>query len=257
MGRGRSDPRSIKRAGQQVRRRLRADSWAAVRKHRSVLAVFLLGYLATVSATGLSAHLLGVSRFTVGFYVGGLLGLLPFFWLTFLVGRGIAHRSMGAEAEQWTAQELAKLDDRRWVVFHDVALRWGNLDHVAIGPGRVYAIETKWTARDDLDRFLQGAGWQAQRQASELQALLDARGVGRSVVPLLVVWGPAVAAAFAGKPRLLERTKTRAVAGADALDWLARMNEATDRLENDWPAHCAIEDHIREQPASPSAATPG
>lgn len=220
-----------------------------------VLAVFLLGYLATVAATGLGSHLLGASRFTLGFYVGPLLGLLPFFWLTFLVGRGIAHRSMGAEAEQWTAQELAKLDDRRWVVFHDVPLQRSNLDHVTIGPGRVYAIETKWTAREDLDRFLGSAGWQAQRQARELEALLAGRGVGRPVIPLLVVWGPNVAAAFAGKPQLLERTQTRAMAGADALDWLARMNEATDRLENDWPAQRAIEDHLREQTTRPPATT--
>lgn len=91
MRNGRSDPRSSKRAGQQVRQRLRAEAWTAVRKHQSMLAVFLLAYLVAVVVTGLGSHSLGASQFTVGLYVGLLLGLLPYFGLTFLVGRGLAH----------------------------------------------------------------------------------------------------------------------------------------------------------------------
>lgn len=245
MGRAaRDDPRSRRRAGREVRRRLRAEAWAAVRSVRRPVLVFLGAYLGVVLATAAATRLLGGSSFSVGFNVGLLVGLLPFFGLGLLVASGIPHRAMGADAEEWTAAELAKLDTRRWAVFHHIPHQRGDIDHVVIGPGRVYAVETKWTARSDLDRFLRGAGWQAERQAEALQALLSARGVSREVVPLLVVWGPGVAVSFGEKPRMVG--KTRAVAGAHAVDWLGRMNAVIDRLEIDWPAQQAVEAHVRE-----------
>lgn len=238
------DPRSHRRAGRDVRRRLRAEAWAAVGRVRRELAVFLAAYLAAAVGIGASATLIGGSRFAPGFAIGLLVGLLPFFGLTFLVATGISHRSMGADAEEWTATELAKLDTRRWAVFHHIPVPHGDIDHVVVGPGRVYAVESKWTARRDLDRFLRGAGWQAQRQAKTMEKLLSDRGVPRDVVPVLVVWGPGIATAFGEKPRMVGQT--RAVAGAHAVDWLGRMNAAIDRLEIDWPAQQAIEAHVRE-----------
>jgi hypothetical protein len=108
----------------------------------------------------------------------------------------------------------------------------------------VYAVETKWTARSDLERFLRGSCWQAGRQAKELAAVLAADDVRREVVPVLVVWGPGIATAL-GEPRLVGQV--RVVAGAHATDWLERMNTAADRFEVDWPAVRALESHVRSQ----------
>jgi hypothetical protein len=244
VSRRRQDPRSRKRAGRQVREVLRTESLAAARAHRSHLAIIVLGWALTAGTLAYGTRLLGGSDYAIGFNVGVFVGLLPFLWLTFLVGRGISHRSMGADAEEWTAEELAKLDKQRWTVFHDVPLERSNIDHVVVGPGRVYAVETKWTARDDLDRFLRGASHQASRQAKELAQVLAQRGARREVIPLLVVWGPGVVGGLGARPRL--EGDVRAVSGANAEDWLSRMNGAADRLETDWPAQRVLETYVRE-----------
>lgn len=53
--------------------------------------------------------------------------------------RGLA----GLQAEMYTAQELNRLVGDSCVVFHDVPGDGFNLDHVVIGPGAVYVVETK------------------------------------------------------------------------------------------------------------------
>ncbi|HEX7071392.1 MAG TPA: NERD domain-containing protein [Rhodothermales bacterium] len=60
----------------------------------------------------------------------------------------------GAEGERRTARHLDGLADAGFIVFHDrrVPGYGGNLDHVAIGPTGVWAIETKsWTGKVEID----------------------------------------------------------------------------------------------------------
>jgi hypothetical protein len=60
----------------------------------------------------------------------------------------------GAEGERRTARHLEGLADAGFIVFHDrrVPGYGGNLDHVAIGPTGVWAIETKsWTGKVEID----------------------------------------------------------------------------------------------------------
>jgi hypothetical protein len=226
---------------------LRAESRAAVRANRGRLAAVLVGWVVLTVAVFLATRAFGASDYVVGFNVGVMFGILPLFWQTFLVGRGLSHRLMGADAEEWTAAELARLDRLRWSVFHHVPLERSDVDHVAVGPGRVYAIESKWTARGDIDRFIKGAAGQASRQALELERILRDRGVHRDVLPLLVVWGPGVASSMGEKPRLEGRA--RVVAGSNARDWLRRMNEAADQPELNSAARLAIEAHVRDREA--------
>jgi len=153
------------------------------------------------------------------------------------VSAGIAARELGAEAERWTADELDKLDPRQWKVFRDVPVRWGNVDHVAVGPGRVYAIETKFTTAKG--RFREGFAQQAAKQATRLSEL-SSQGVHRQVVPLLVIWGNGVADTLKHKPELDKSSRTRILAGATATDWLERMSKAADRFTVDWSATRAV-----------------
>jgi len=55
----------------------------------------------------------------------------------------------GADGEQATAEALSALPRERWTVFHDVrwpGRRYANIDHVAVGPGGVFVIDSKnWT----------------------------------------------------------------------------------------------------------------
>lgn len=64
----------------------------------------------------------------VGWMIGFNVRTLPWLW--------------GAWGEEQTGEELAKLDPR-WHVTHDVPSQYGNWDHIAIGPGGVFMIDSK------------------------------------------------------------------------------------------------------------------
>ena len=49
----------------------------------------------------------------------------------------------GAEGECKTARVLERLERKGWTVRHDVQRRYGNYDHIAVGPSGVYMLETK------------------------------------------------------------------------------------------------------------------
>lgn len=49
----------------------------------------------------------------------------------------------GAEGEERTGKELARLEPLGWHVRHDLTDAYGNIDHVAVGPGGVFLLDTK------------------------------------------------------------------------------------------------------------------
>ena len=208
------------------------------RRFRKLLLQGVGGMLAAVGSVVAFSAWWGVDRFFLGLSVGIGLASVPLLVTQLKINTGIAARERGAEAERWTAEELEKLDPKQWKVFHDVPVRWGNVDHVAVGPGRVYAIETKWTTAKG--RFREGAAQQAAKQATLLAKELASRGVDRQVVPLLVIWGNGVADELEHKPHLDQQSQTRIVAGTTATDWLERMSKAADRFTVDWPATRAV-----------------
>jgi hypothetical protein len=104
----------------------------------------------------------------------------------------------GAEGERKTARHLEGLGDAGFVVFHDrrVPGYGGNLDHVAIGPTGVWAIETKsWTGKVEIDGdALMVRGYrrdkavdQVYREATAVQIALGeaASRLGITVTPVL------------------------------------------------------------------------
>jgi hypothetical protein len=50
---------------------------------------------------------------------------------------------LGRDGERMVAETLQELSQDGWRVFHDVPAHGFNIDHVAIGPGGILAIETK------------------------------------------------------------------------------------------------------------------
>jgi hypothetical protein len=236
----RDDIRSSKRAGRHVRAMVRRDARLHLRKNAGVLSRLLAGYV-LLSALVLGIQVvLGVPAFQAWFLAGLLVGLVPYFMSKFMASRGLTQRELGADAEEWTAQELARLDKRRWVVIHDVPLERSNIDHVVIGPGCIYAVETKWTARDDHERFLNGAAGQAERQAEDLRQVLSEHGIDRDIIPMLIVWGPGIAGRL-GPGMKRRRRRVQVAAGLHSDRWRAQMNEACTRFERDLPAISAIE----------------
>ena len=231
----------VRRAGKRARRMLRREAWALARKNWKMLAVVLLLLLAVAVGAGTLPLWTAASPLLGAFMVGVIVGMIPMFGYLFVIGQGLAHRQMGPEAERWTAEELAKLDTQKWRVIHDVMLEGENVDHVAVGPGRVYAIESKWTTSDR--RFLRGSAGQAERRASKLAEQLSARGVERNVIPLLVVWGPGIRDTW--EPKATMEGKTRVVAGVFAEKWLEKMAHAADHIGLDFAAYKAVEDIAR------------
>jgi hypothetical protein len=211
----------------------------------------LVGYAVLCAVVVALQVALGAPALQVGLFAGFLVGLVPYFLSKFLASRGLARRELGADAEEWTAQELGRLDKRRWVVIHDVPLEHSNIDHVAIGPGCIYAVETKWTARDDHERFLNGAAGQAERQATDLRQTLSVRGIERDVIPMLVVWGPGMADRL-GPGMKRRRKRVQVVAGLHGDCWRAQMDESCTRFERDLPVISAIEAIVSGSSPAPS-----
>ncbi|MCE5279286.1 MAG: nuclease-related domain-containing protein [Planctomycetaceae bacterium] len=68
------------------------------------------------------------------------------------IGRGMREArsySLGAKGEVYVSQCLDKLKANGWRLFEDVPNEKGNVDHVLVGPGGIFTIETKTHSRKD------------------------------------------------------------------------------------------------------------
>ena len=147
-------------------------------------------------------------------------------------GAGTKNHRLGGRGEEWTSDALRKLRRRGWHLIEHVPLAHGDVDHVLIGPGGVYAIETKTTTRprawnvDKPDHWLKEAVAQARHRAERVQRMLLERetSVRTDVRPLLVLWGP-----MQGTTE--EVNGVRVVHGSDLPDW--REGLSCDALDPD------------------------
>ncbi len=133
--------------------------------------------------------------FVLGLLTAGVPSLLAF-WVVQATGTGPT--MMGDLGEQWTAGELRKLRKRGWRVVNHVLLRSSDIDHVLIGPGGLYAVETKWRSDaasfDASDDRVLAAARSVTGSARSLQLWQNIKNVGRPQVhPVLVLWGPGIA----------------------------------------------------------------
>lgn len=96
----------------------------------------------------------------------------------------------GREAEGWTRHELARLRRDGWTAVGGIELYFGDVDLVLVGPGGVFAIETKYTeSRCIDDDRLQAWRCQAERSADSTQLLLKHNyEIDVDVMPLVTVW---------------------------------------------------------------------
>jgi hypothetical protein len=90
-----------------------------------------------------------VTVFILGVAAGvGILGLCIF--------AGVAPPSIGrwrdgAEGERSTAAQLEKLTGLGYTTIHDRALKWGNVDHVLVGPAGVFVVDSKnWNGKVEV-----------------------------------------------------------------------------------------------------------
>jgi Nuclease-related domain len=108
---------------------------------------------------------------------------------------GTVAKQSGVDAAVSTADELRRLRRSGWRVLHGLTLDYGDVDHFLVGHGRVYALETKWSAEpwalNGSDERIKKATSQIRRGAERTQKLLESEGFKVEVSGLVVLWGPA------------------------------------------------------------------
>jgi nuclease-like protein len=177
-------------------RQLRAAEWAAWTRTLPWRVAVSLG----IGAAGGVLGSLLASR--LGLVFGGLAAVVAGWGLRFRPSPDAFAWRRGAAGERRTARLLAPLERYGWAVLHDLAIPGSraNLDHLVIGPGGVFVIDSKqyrgrlqldpsgrlWHGRHPLAATLRAAQFEADQAA---QILPDP---GVAVVPIVAVHGAQV-----------------------------------------------------------------
>lgn len=126
-------------------------------------------------------------------------------WLNYvfmLQTGGVMSHVVGVMGEEWTADELSKFRRRGWHLVNHVMLEHVDVDHVVLGPGGFFAVETKF--RSDVERVTDDVlvGWarRANHSARDVRSRLR---TSRRVLPVVAVWGPGSRDVF-GEPRNID-----------------------------------------------------
>lgn len=81
---------------------------------------------------------------------GGLICVAA--WKVWTGARSAQNYTLGAAGERSVADVLTDLGRMGYTALHDIPTDRGNIDHVLIGPGGVFAIETKAWTKDETVR---------------------------------------------------------------------------------------------------------
>jgi hypothetical protein len=168
------------------------------------------------------------SVFVRGFFVGsGATGLLAAIGFLVVQFTGTANAMAGELAERWTAEELRKLRRDGWYLINHFRLGRTEIDHVLVGPGGVFAVETKWSSEawdiDPLTDRLQNAIDYVCGEARSLALWVELKRAGiESVEPVVFLWGQA-AAGLSERAAFDRLGGAVVVAGQEAKEFRARL----------------------------------
>jgi hypothetical protein len=161
------------------------------------LVAFSAGYIAVAVGLVVWTHRLSAD---VALYVAGATttGLAWLVWSLVTEFDGQRSRFAGATAEADSSRELRRLQRDGWVIVDDVEFERFNVDHVLVGPGGIFAIETKWTTQPwtvTHGRLAAGRlgdpARQARAGAEKIATLLRHHArLDTSVEAAIMVWGP-------------------------------------------------------------------
>jgi Nuclease-related domain len=175
------------------RRRIESATWARTLPWR----------LAGVLAAGTVAGLLAAQVAPRLALLAGLVGAAGVGWLLrFRPSAETTAWQRGAQGERRTARLLGRLDRHGWAILHDLAVPGSraNIDHLAIGPGGVFVIDSKqytgqlhltedgslWRGRYPLAPVLRAVRFEAD-QADEVLGVADVE-----VAAIIAVHGASV-----------------------------------------------------------------
>jgi hypothetical protein len=108
------------------------------RRNRAPFAVALL--MATAFAVPVWIYF-PLGEFYAGLILGGFVGMIV--WVRDDPPEFIAKWKRGAEGERQTGRVLKRLEQHGWHSVHDRAGKYGNLDHIVVGPGGIFLLDSK------------------------------------------------------------------------------------------------------------------
>lgn len=246
---------SDRRAGEWARTKARRAQYQFIRRNwRPVTVLAAVTVLPGVAAAALlpppvAGFLLGVLFTSVGAAV----------WFLAVQATGTAPTMAGDTAEQWTAQELRRLRRKGWRLVNRVTLKHKDIDHVLIGPGGAYAIETKWTATawrlDASDDRIRRAAVQASDNGQDLNRWHAFKSLGVSVEPVVFLWGAGLAD-LASEQSVWRLHGVDVVIGARAKKWRQQLDAerlSADQINGAWSA---LDVHSQKRDAFEPLNTP-
>jgi hypothetical protein len=193
-----------KRAGQRSLEAARQHRAANLRANRTLIVKISVAFVASMAAV-----LAALSTFANPnvIWFGAGMTFAGVCWLVAETLRGHEYRRLrdAAYGEEFTSSALAKMGSAGWTHIDCVEFDCFDIDHVAVGPGGVVAIETKWTnvAWREADgslthRHARLAVQQASRNALKIKQLLRGNAhIDIEVAAVLIIWGE-------GRPALTE-----------------------------------------------------
>lgn len=115
-------------------------------------------------------------------------------WMIYVAGLLRTYPATVGEWGESFTRELLASKDLGWPSVHDVPMRHRNVDHVAVSPRAVLAIETKFVGAGrhwETDARRSATLASAVRSAKSVRSLLRSAGITDvPVEPVLVLWGP-------------------------------------------------------------------
>jgi hypothetical protein len=187
---------------------------------RSIVQRLRMRTLLTLGALAVATTVMG-RRFGwhdprfLGAEVGLLIAIFAIsHWVLPLVDR----HDRGATGEEQVGELLEGLGERGWRVVHDASLGRGNVDHILIGPGGVFTVETKsHPGPVRVGRMHGSVLGQAQAQRKAIEAIVE-----EHVEPLVVF-----SRAWVDRP-LSRRKGVRVVPARMLLGYVDRQPERLD-----------------------------
>lgn len=159
----------------------------------------------------------------------------------------------GELAEQWTAQELRPLQAHGYRLANHVNVdSRGDADHVLIGPGGLFVLETKWSATEWTgNRFFTEALRQVTGRARNTWLQLKRHGLP-DATPVLVLWGNA-AKPLTAATGVRKNGNVVVIAGSHLQRWLLSRSPGVlnpQQIDAAFETVCSIAERADKREAS-------
>ena len=147
---GMLQPRKSRKAGESAARKYEELTQAWLRRNRGRFLIMAAVLAPIVIGVNLAAARWSSLRWSAGLVTGVVVAM-------FLIARmspppWIENWQDGAFGEQWTGRALRELESQGWRIFHDLKASCGNIDHVVVGPGGVFLLDSKrWRGSVTVD----------------------------------------------------------------------------------------------------------